>query len=86
MLPQPLGRRESEAAGAKPCAERVQIHREIVRQRDEEVPVALLVAQEQVLRLRAGKFRDQPLGLLDGHHRRMVEALRVDAMMRQELE
>ena len=68
---EPLGRREAEAAGVERRSERVQVDRQIVPDRHEEVPSALLVTQEQVLRLRAGKLRHEPLRFLDGHHRRV---------------
>ena len=55
-----------------------------MRDRHEEMPSALLVAQEQVLRLGTGELRHEPLRLLDRHHRRVRMAGRDDAVVAQE--
>ena len=44
----------------------------VVRHGDEQMAPPFLVAEEQVLRLRTGKFGHQTQRLLHGHHRRML--------------
>src|SRR5690242_5927717 len=57
MTLQPLGRRKSQPACSYRIAECVEVDAEIVRNRHEEMPSALLVAQKQILGLRTWQCR-----------------------------
>ena len=88
VIPRCLRNRSGDAKpslpGAKRRPERIQVDREIVRHRHQEMARTFLVAQEQVLGLGARQLRHQALGLLDRHHRRVRVARRRYPVLAQE--
>ena len=83
VLRQALGGGKAETAGTEARAERIQVHGDVVRNGHQEVTSAPLVAQEKVLRPGAGQRRHQPLRFRDRHDRRMLDAQRLDTVIRE---
>ncbi len=83
MINQPRFGREPQSPCPQLRTERMEVDREIMRNGDEKVVSALLVAQEKVLGPGARQARHESLRLLDRHDRRMLEALRVDGVLRK---
>ena len=70
---QPLGAAEGEAPAAEPLAQPFEVDRPVLQRHDQPHRVALLVAQEEVLDVRAGQLAAQRLGLLHREDRRMAD-------------
>ena len=85
MASKALGGREAGAGDPDHLPQRIEIDHAVRRYRHEDVPHTLLVAKEEVLGLCRRERRDEPVGFLDRHHRRVFMAREANAGFGEEV-